>query len=406
LFKRPFDDIRKHYAENLHLTNIVKVISSITYIFKQAIMSCPKHILVFVPYSFGTMDAAPRVRAYNIYNALNSLCDVTLVTGGLIGLRSLLKGNQTDISHLRFRSRFLNEFRCVIDKEMIRSLDGMYIEALASPLLLPDYWFMELVKNSDVPIFPFIRDLYWQYPGTLRETRWVKAWFNRCKDEMQWYLKNANGMLFPSSDMAETVSFSNKYVLPPAGDPSRCLNPQLPRKKIVTFVGGVSPKMGVDILARAMEIVIREHPDAHCNIVGNGDIDIVNQWCKKPYISHLPDRTYFDIPKILTDSNLTVIPHPNIPHNDFAIPVKLFDYMSSGRPVVATNCPSMAQFIEREQIGVVTEDNPESLAEGIIYLFDNPDLAQKYAGNALNSVKTRHSWRNRAKSLLNIMGKN
>jgi glycosyltransferase involved in cell wall biosynthesis len=74
--------------------------------------------------------------------------------------------------------------------------------------------------------------------------------------------------------------------------------------------------------------------------------------------------------------------------------------------VVATNCPSMAQFIEKEQIGVVTEDNPESLAEGIIYLFDNPDLAQKYADNALYSVKTRHSWKNRAESLLTIMGKN
>ena len=369
-------------------------------------MSNPKRILVFVPYPFGTMDAAPKVRAYNMYRALNSLCDVVLVTGCLTGLHSLLKANQTDVPHLRLQSRSLNELRCMADKEMITSLDGMYIEALASPLFLPDYRFMDSVKNNDVPIFPFIRDLYWQYPGTLKETRRVKAWFNRCRDEMQWYLKNATGMLFPSSDMAETVSFSNKYVLPPAGDPSRCLDPQLPGKKRVTFVGGISPKMGVDILARAMEIVIQEHPDAHCNIVGNGDDEIINQWCKKPYISHLPDRTYFDIPQILTNSDLTVIPRPNTPHNDFAIPVKLFDYMSSGRPVVATNCPSMAQFIEKEQIGVVTEDNPKSLAEGIIYLFDNPDLAQKYADNALNSVKTRHSWRNRAKSLLNIMGKN
>jgi hypothetical protein len=31
---------------------------------------------------------------------------------------------------------------------------------------------------------------------------------------MQWYLKNATGMLFPSADMAQTVSFSDKYVLP------------------------------------------------------------------------------------------------------------------------------------------------------------------------------------------------
>ena len=368
-------------------------------------MSNPKRILVFVPYPFGTMDAAPKVRAYNMYRALNSLCDVVLVTGCLTGLHSLLKANQTDIPHLRLQSRFLNELHCMIDREQISSLDGMYVEALATSLVLPDYRFMDSIKNDNVPIFPFIRDLYWKYPGTLKKTWKRRIWFDRCEDEMQWYLKNATGMLFPSADMAQTVSFSDKYVLPPAGDPSRCLDPQLPGKKVVTFVGGISAKMGIDILGKAMEIVIQEHPDAHCNIVGNGDTEIVNRWCEKPYISHLPDRTYFDIPQILADSDLTVIPRPNIPHNDFALPVKLFDYMSSGRPVVATNCPAMAQFIKREQIGVITEDNPESLAEGIIYLFDNPEVAQKYGDNALHSVRTKHSWKNRAESLLNIMGK-
>jgi glycosyltransferase involved in cell wall biosynthesis len=293
----------------------------------------------------------------------------------------------------------------MMDKDLINSIDYMYVEALASPLYFYDYRFMDFIKKNNVPIFPFIRDLYWKYPGSLKETRWNKAWFNHCEDELQWYLKNATEMLFPSDEMTSAVDFENKSILPPAGDPSRCLDPHLPSEKTVTFVGGISQKMGIDILVKAMEIVIQEHPDAQCNIVGNGDMDIINHFSKKTYISHLPNRTYFDVPQILADSDLTVIPRPNIPHNDFAIPVKLFDYMSSGRPVVATNCQSTAKFIQNEQIGIVTEDNPGSLAEGITYMFDNPDIAQKYGDNALYSVKTKHSWKNRAESLLEIMSK-
>ncbi|MDY0278035.1 MAG: glycosyltransferase [Acholeplasma sp.] len=362
-----------------------------------------KHILFFVPYPIGPMNSAPKVRAYNIYKELSSISEVTLISGSLTGILSLLYPNRTDIKNLTNNNRITSEIKYFRDIEFINSIDYVYIESLASPLFFPDYKFLNLLKKKNIPIFPFIRDLYWKYPGSLKETLMRKFWYNRCENELEWYLKNASGMLFPSADMAEVVDFDNKFLLPPAGDPSLCINRQLPMNKNITFIGGISKKMGIDILSEAMDVVIKKHPDAHCTIVGNGDNNIIQEWCRKPYITHIPDLSYFDIPKILANSDIAVIPRPNIAHNGFALPVKLFDYMSSNRPIVATNCPSMAQFIINEEVGIITEDDPKPLAEGIIYLLDNPEIAQKYGNNAYNSIVTKHSWNQRAKSLLEVM---
>ncbi|WP_214035102.1 glycosyltransferase family 4 protein [Methanospirillum sp.] len=362
-----------------------------------------KRVLFYVPYPIGPMDSAPKVRAYNLYKELNLICDVVLISGSLTGFLSAIYPNRTKLSKFKISNRLFDGIKCYLDGEFVNSIDYVYIEGLASPLFIHDYNVFNLFKKKKIPIFTFIRDLYWKYPDTLKKTIIRRFWYNRCENELQWYLKNASGMLFPSPDMAETLNFENKFLLPPGGDPSQCIDRQLPMNKNITYIGGISNKMGIDILSNAMNIVVKEYPDAHCTIIGRGDNEIVHKYCRKPFITYVSNVSYFDVPKVLSNTDITAIPIPNIPHNRFALPVKLFDYMSSNRPIVATNCPSMTHLIEKEKIGLITKDNPKSFAEGIIFLLDNPDLAQKYGDNAYKSVIARNSWRARANRLLNIM---
>ena len=362
-----------------------------------------KKILVLIPYSFATMENAPKVRAYNMYNALKSVADPIFVIGTPSGLINLIRENKSGIPLPKLQSRLIPELEYIIKKQPI---DYVYIESLAASLFSFDYFFLNCIKKRGIPIFPFIRDLYWKYKGTLQESWRQKIWFKHCDKELAWYQENATGLLFPSQYMANSINFRKKDVLSPAGDPSRCLNPYLPDNENITFVGGISKKMGVEILANAMKYVVKEYPHSRCNIVGNGDSETIKRLKGLDFINFLPDKNYFDIPEILAQSYITVIPHPNIPHNDFAIPVKLFDYMSSGRPVVSTDCPSMTDFIKENDIGIITTDNPKNLAEGIIYLLDNPDVAQKYGNNALCAIKEKHSWQHRARTLINIMDDN
>lgn len=357
-------------------------------------MADARKLLMLVPYPIEALNNAPMVRAYNMYHALKEEMTTILIQGS------------------KWQT-ILPEVKQILKKE---DIGYVYIEAMASDLTLLDRLLLDHLRKKGALLFPFIRDLYWRFPGTLepRESNSKIVTLKKIargklrlygERELNYYLKNATALLFPSLLAADTIDFPEKYALPPAGDASRCLKPEIPKNKNITFVGGISPKMGIDILMKAMAIVVKECPEAHCTIVGHGNEEIINRWKSEKYVIFLTDKTYKDMPQILSDTYAVVIPCPRIPHNDFAMPLKLFDYMSFGRPIIATNCTAMANFIKENDIGVITDDNPESLAKGIIELLSNRDSAIKYGRNAFSAVKNKHSWKHRARQLTEIMQK-
>lgn len=354
--------------------NIVRTIHGVWW------LECPQYKKMLAPYSIGKINSGPRVRAYCMYNALKEEMPTIFISGHM---------------HRRIFPQIKQIFRR-------NHIDYVYIEALASFMTRFDYIFLDNLKKKGARIFPFVNDLYWKFPSTLKRSITTKIWYRYCEREMNWYLKNATALVFVSKTMDDVIDFSEKYTLLHAGDASRCLNQELPKNKNITFVGGIFPKTGVDILMRAMEIVTKEHTDACCTVVGYGDQELISPWKGKEYVSFITG-TYKDLPGILSQAYILVIPWPRIPYNDLTIPLKLFDYMSFGRPIVAKNCKETANFIKENEIGVITEDNPESLAQGILKLLDNRDLAIEYGKNAILAIKNKHSWNHRAKELIRIM---
>lgn len=343
------------------------------------------------------MDRAPKIRAYNMYFALKSMVDVKVV---YFPTSTVLIRNKTIGYLTTIIGRIYHEISQLIRKE---KFDYVYVEALASSLNTIDYALLNILRDRNIPIFPFIRDLYWKYPSTLKENSRRKKWFVNCEKEYNWYLKYATALLFPSEQMAATVNFPHKHVLQPAGDPTRCLKTELPFNKNITFVGGISSNTGLIELVEAMKKVTVRYPDAKLVIVGTGDTNIINKIKDEAFITVLSNLNYYEIPSILADSYITIIPRLKIQHNNFAMPVKLFDYMSCARPIIATNCETMAGFIEENKIGIIAEDNSESLAEKIIYLINNRSIAVEYGKNAYELIKNKHSWEKRAIELVKIM---
>lgn len=327
-----------------------------------------------------SLNSAPKVRTYNMYKSLSKIADVELIPG-------------------RLPNRIFNELQFIT-----KDFDYVYFEAMGLSMQKTDYCFFNYLKKKNIPFFPFIRDLYYQYDGTLKKTIPTKIFHYASKIEFEWHLKNATAMFFPSQEMANTVNFPDKYLLPPAGDLHRCNNYELPNNQNIIYVGGISQKMGIDLLVKAMGIVVKKHPDAHCIIIGHGDEEIINKFIDFEFIT-FKNASYNELNNILSLAQITVIPLPKIPHNDFAIPVKIFDYMSFAKPIVATNCTSMANFINSNEIGITTNDNPQDFAHGILKMLDDLNLAERCGQNSISLIKNGNSWDDRAKSLLNIMKK-
>lgn len=84
--------------------------------------------------------------------------------------------------------------------------------------------------------------------------------------------------------------------------------------------------------------------------------------------------------------------HPVINYID-ALPVKMFEYMSAGIPVIASNFPLWREIIAGNDCGLLVDPlNPAAIAEAIDKLVSNPTMAQRMGENGRRAVEERYNW--------------
>jgi len=84
----------------------------------------------------------------------------------------------------------------------------------------------------------------------------------------------------------------------------------------------------------------------------------------------------------------------------FTSPLKLFEYMAAGVPILATDLPSVREVLRHgENAWLVPPDDPKALSTGIQHLLENPDLAERLARQAREDVR-QYTWKRRAATIL------
>jgi glycosyltransferase involved in cell wall biosynthesis len=97
---------------------------------------------------------------------------------------------------------------------------------------------------------------------------------------------------------------------------------------------------------------------------------------------------------------VTFLPSPN--HID-AQPNKMFEYMSSGVPVIGSNFPLWQQIIKGNQCGLCVDPlNPVSIAEAIDYLVTHPKEAEQMGRNGQQAVQEKYNWTIEERKLLSF----
>ena len=88
----------------------------------------------------------------------------------------------------------------------------------------------------------------------------------------------------------------------------------------------------------------------------------------------------------------------------FTSPMKLFEYMASGVPIVASDLPSLREVLRHGgNAWLVKPGDPAALAEGISHLLRTPGLAESLARQALQDVR-QYTWQERAARVLREAG--
>jgi glycosyltransferase involved in cell wall biosynthesis len=189
---------------------------------------------------------------------------------------------------------------------------------------------------------------------------------------------------------------SNRILLVPPGGRPRCetVSPKQEGNKVV-FSGTISYREHVDLFVRSLPLVKESVSEAEFYATRKGeDLDKIMRICRAlnidmrwVWFSDEKDLFHF-----LCECAVGALPSSNDRARVMGTPIKLFDYMSVGLPIVANRVDGWSELIEHENVGILTRDDPKDFAQGILGLLQDEDLRAKCANNALEAVREKYNW--------------
>lgn len=97
-----------------------------------------------------------------------------------------------------------------------------------------------------------------------------------------------------------------------------------------------------------------------------------------------------------------IVPHP-IPRYKTNYPVKLFEYMAAGMPVIAAAEGESATFVREADCGILVDPlKPEQIAEAIVRLSTNPEMAAAMGARGRRAILDKHNWESEAEKLVHL----
>lgn len=180
--------------------------------------------------------------------------------------------------------------------------------------------------------------------------------------------------------------------------------------RTVVYAGQLYPWKGVDTLLRATALL----PEARLVVLGGrgspDDPDLVN--CRQVVGDlGISDRVDFrgfvphgEVRATIAGAGAAVLPLPdNLMARYFTSPLKLFDYMAAGVPIVASDLPTVREVLaDGDNALLVAPGDPDGLAAAIRRLLVNPGLADRLRRTAFDQVNA-YTWDARAARILEAL---
>ena len=112
----------------------------------------------------------------------------------------------------------------------------------------------------------------------------------------------------------------------------------------------------------------------------------------------------FEVPKYLKAADILALPNSASKKisTHYTSPMKLFEYMAAGKPIVASALPSIREILNDTNSVLVEPDDPSQLAVGIQKILENNDFSRSLGSQALVDVK-KYTWEKRAENIINFI---
>ena len=339
---------------------------------------------------FDKVTSGSSVRPYKIYQAMKELGYVVkMITG--IASRKNVKERRT---YLKNAWEEIKDF----------DFDYCYIESKTTPIFLGnnrfEYSFIKKIKNKGIPIGIFYRDVYWKF-SDLFDMRGIRQFILKQfqKADMRFFKKTMDCVFLPSQEMNKYCGFKNIALVPPACE-IISVEPKSKLNNTLIYVGGLSYAYGSDILIEALRLVnktiniklIIVCREQEFSWLKQYIVDTDYEWLTIAHSSSEGLYSYY------READFAICSHRKNIYHDFCMPVKLFEYFSYEKPVIATNCNEINNIIIPNNLGICGEDNAESLAKCIMKGYSS-DFDYNTVVSNVKRYRDENTWTKRTQKI-------
>jgi glycosyltransferase involved in cell wall biosynthesis len=170
----------------------------------------------------------------------------------------------------------------------------------------------------------------------------------------------------------------------------------------IAYVGGITKIRGLSFVVEAignskafLQLAGPVNPAGYME-----ELKVMPGWKKVSYHGNVSREQVKEIFSKSVAGIVTFLPEPN--HIN-AQPNKLFEYMSSGLPVIASHYPLWKRIIEGHDCGIcVDPENSQAISEAIDYLVEYPERASDMGKNGRKAVQEHFNWETEQKKLVTL----
>lgn len=180
-------------------------------------------------------------------------------------------------------------------------------------------------------------------------------------------------------------------------------------KKIIMYTGHLYDWKGAALLleaARTYNLKLVTYNPLFV-FVGGTEEDIAEFRKKAEGLNNvliLGHKPHGQIPLYLKSADILVLPNKagDPVSESYTSPLKLFEYMASGRPIVASDLPAIREILNKQNAVLVNPDDSRALADGIKELLNDLAGGEEKARQAFQDVQ-QYPWTQRAERILKFL---
>ncbi len=331
--------------------------------------------------------------AYNLLKSLSKFVDIHAFVMGY----NLTRNLPANLKFYKFTNKFdqtvghIKQAERIVEKEEISVIMQLYFFYGVS------YNFFEKIKE-----YPFIIGMA-ELPHPLfdDEIGYIKRHMARFGKKFLFPLFRKTleycDQLIAVNDAAkelysEFIPKEDIYVVPYGVDFERFKSSPLPTNRNILVVSRLIKRRNLDYLIEALPLILKDYPDTKLHFVGNGPRREILQRKAKELGVHSSVIFHGRVSGeelVNFYRNCYVYCHLSMADgwNQTAL-----EAMASGRPVICTEAPHNSMVIDGKTGYKISALHPDVLAERILELFDNREMARKMGYNGRKEVEKKYNW--------------